>query len=139
MKSKYIILVIIFVLILIMILSIKFFKKQDRPITIHIYYTGKNGNAVKFAEEMEKSGTADAIRSKVGNLRYEYFYPFNDKETVLLIDSWRSQKDLDAHHHSSMMKIISDLRNKYDLTMKVERFIPDDEGIPSSDIKFIKK
>ena len=25
-------------------------------ITIHLYYTGKNGNAVKFAEEMEASG-----------------------------------------------------------------------------------
>lgn len=139
MKIKYISLIVILCLILISILSIKFFRKQDKQITIHIYYTGKNGDAVKFAEEMEKTGTADAIRSKAGNLRYEYFYPFNDKETVLLIDSWKSQKDLDEHHSSDMMKIISDLRNKYDLHMKVERFIPDDEGIPSSDVKFIKK
>ena len=139
MKIKYISLVVIFALIIISILSIKFFKKQDKPITIHIYYTGKNGDAVKFAKEMEQSGTADAIRNKAGNLRYEYFYPFNDKETVLLIDSWRSQKDLDEHHASNMMKVISDLRNKYDLHMKVERFMPDDEGIPSSDVKFIKK
>ena len=42
-------------------------------ITVNLYYTGKNGNARKFAEEMEQSGTADKIRSEEGNIRYEYF------------------------------------------------------------------
>ena len=36
---------------------------------------------------MESSGIADAIRTEKGNLRYEYFQPINDQETVLLIDS----------------------------------------------------
>ena len=33
-------------------------------ITVNLYYTGTNGNARKFAEEMESSGTAKAIREK---------------------------------------------------------------------------
>ena len=33
-------------------------------ITVNLYYTGINGNARKFAEEMEKSGTADMIRAE---------------------------------------------------------------------------
>ena len=44
-------------------------------ITVNLYYTGENGNALKFAQEMENSGTADAIRREEGNLRYEYFQP----------------------------------------------------------------
>ena len=36
------------------------------------------------------------------------------------------------------MKRIIELRNKYDLMMKVERFI-DDNNIPKSDDKFIRK
>ena len=112
---------------------------KDSAITINIYYSGKKGNAKKFAKEMEKSCTADAIRKEKGNLRYEYFYPANDKNTVLLIDSWESQQALDIHHHSPMMKKIADLRNKYDLHMKVERYVEDVNGIPSSDDKFIKK
>ena len=56
-------------------------------ITINIYYTGINGNARKFANEMESSGLTKKIRAEDGNLRYEYFYPINDDETVLLIDS----------------------------------------------------
>ena len=53
-------------------------------IIVNLYYIGTNGNARKFAEEMERSGTADKIRSESGNIKYEYFFPMNDLETVLL-------------------------------------------------------
>ena len=107
-------------------------------ITINIYYTGKSGNARKFAEEMEHSGTADLIRAEAGNESDECFVSLKDPETVLLIDSWKDQESLDIHHASAMMKTIIALREKYDLHMRVERYILDNEGIPESDSKFIK-
>lgn len=106
-------------------------------ITVNLYYTGTNGNAAKFAEEMEKSGTADKIRAEKGNVRYEYFIPINDPETVLLIDSWESQEAIDIHHASDMMQKIAELREKYDLHMRVERFVSDD--LPQADEGFIRK
>ena len=110
---------------------------QNMNLTINIYYTGTNGNAKRFAEEMEKSGIADAIRQKSGNLRYEYFYPAKDSETVLLIDSWDNQEALDKHHASELMPRIAELREKYDLHMRVERYVPEGH-IPESDVKFIR-
>ena len=106
-------------------------------ITVNLYYTGNGGNARKFAEEMEKSGTADQIRSEKGNIRYEYFFPMNDPETVLLIDAWESQEAIDAHHASPMMKTIATLREQYDLHMKVERFVSED--MPTTDERFVRK
>ena len=106
-------------------------------ITVNLYYTGTNGNAAKFAEEMEKSGTADRIRAEKGNVRYQYFIPMNDPETVLLIDSWESQEAIDIHHASDMMQKIAELREKYDLHMRVERFVSDD--LPPADEGFIRK
>lgn len=108
-------------------------------ITIHIYYTGKGDSAVKFAREMISSGTVEKIRTESGNLKYEYFFPIDDKETVLLIDSWENQQAIDLHHESPMMKTIIELREKYDLHMKVERYISDDSGIPEKDAAFIKE
>ena len=61
-----------------------------------------------------------------------------DPETVLLIDSWKNQEAIDEHHKSSMMKTIMELREKYDLHMKIERFKSDD-GIPEKDKSFIRK
>ncbi|MCH5255577.1 MAG: antibiotic biosynthesis monooxygenase [Lachnospiraceae bacterium] len=108
-------------------------------IVVNLYYTGTNGNARKFAEEMENSGTADLIRAENGNERYEYFLPMNDPETVLLIDIWKDQEAIDIHHASPMMQRIAQLREKYDLHMRAERYITDEDGIPDSDTKFIKK
>jgi len=108
-------------------------------ITVNIYYRGINGNAKKFADEMVSSGIVNDIRAEEGNLRYEYFFPMDDKETVLLIDSWKDQHSIDVHHASSMMAKITELREKYDLHMKVERYLSDDSGIPVTDKAFIKE
>ncbi len=108
-------------------------------IVMNLYYTGINGNARKFAEEMESSGTADLIRRESGNERYEYFLPIDDPETVLLIDMWKDQESIDIHHASPMMETIAQLREKYDLHMRAERYVTDEQGIPHSDTKFIKE
>lgn len=108
-------------------------------LTINIYYKGANGSARKFAEEMISSGIVRDIRAEDGNLRYEYFVPLDDNETVFLIDSWRDQSALDAHHSSPMMAKIAMLREKYDLHMTVERYISDEDGIPEKDKSFIKE
>ena len=107
-------------------------------ITVNIRYTGKDGSARKFVEEMVCSGTVAAIRNEAGNLRYEYYESLDDPETILLIDSWESQEAIDVHHASSMMQKIMELREKYDLHMTVERFVSDDT-MPDSDKSFIRE
>lgn len=106
-------------------------------VTVNLYYRGENGSARRFAEEMEKSGTADAIRAEDGNLGYRYFIPMDDPETVLLIDSWRDQAAIDAHHRSPMMARIAELREKYDLHMTAERFASAE--LPQEDTGFIRE
>ena len=107
-------------------------------ITVNIYYTGRDGSARAFAEEMVRSGVVSDIRAEDGSLRYEYFFPMDDPETVLLIDQWRDQAAIDAHHASPMMAKIAALREKYDLHMKVERFESDETGMPEKDREFIR-
>ena len=105
-------------------------------ITINIYYTGKNGSAKKFVREMIDTGIVDEIKNENGNLKYDYFYQHGDDETVLLIDSWVNQEALDIHHNLPVMKKIALLREKYDLHMRVEKYILTDYN---DDDKFIRK
>ena len=106
-------------------------------ITVNLRYSGKNGSARAFAEEMTSSGTVDLIRGEEGNLRYEYYLSLDDPETLLLIDSWADQAAIDAHHASPMMATIAALREKYDLHMTVERYVSAEENI--ADESFIRK
>ena len=107
-------------------------------VTVNLRYTGKDGAARQFAEEMTSSGTVEKIRAEEGNIRYEYYLSLEDPETVLLIDSWASQESIDLHHASPMMQTIASLREKYDLHMTVERYVSD-EGMPESDRAFIRE
>ena len=106
-------------------------------ITVNLYYTGSNGSARAFADEMVSSGVAAAIRAEEGNLRYEYYQSLDDPETLLLIDSWASQEAIDRHHATPMMATIAALREKYDLHMTVTRYTPADQ--PETDERFIRK
>ncbi len=108
-------------------------------ITVNLRYTGKNGSAKAFAEEMTSSGTVSAIRKEQGNLRYEYYVSLDDPETVLLIDEWTDQAAIDCHHASPMMRTIAQLRDKYDLHMTVQRYRSDEDSMPDSDVKFIRE
>lgn len=108
-------------------------------LTVNIYYKGKDGAAIAFAKKMLETGIVAEIRSKEGNLRYDYFLPLEDKEMVLLIDQWANQEALDLHHQSATMQRILELRQKYDLIMEVERYIEDEVGIPEGDEQFIAR
>ena len=104
-------------------------------ITINIIYRGIN--VKEFAKEMLDSKIVDEIRNEEGNLKYEYYLPFNDDNTVLLIDSWVNQEALDMHHKSEMMEKIIKLREKYNLTMEVKKYIEIDNT--TNDLKYIIK
>ena len=112
-------------------------QKKSMSITVNLRYTGTDGNARKFAEEMISSGTVDAIRAEEGNLRYEYYQSLDDPETILLIDSWANQEAIDKHHATPMMDTIAKLREKYDLHMTVERYTAVET--PETENQFIRK
>ena len=84
-------------------------------LTINIRYTAESGNVQKYVEEMEKSGIADKIRSIEGCLRYDYFFPADDPNGLLLIDEWADQKALNRYHSSPVMQEAAALREKYKL------------------------
>lgn len=107
-------------------------------ITINIYYRGTEDNLRFFINEMINNGIVDRIRKQPGNLKYEYFIPFEEVGKILLVDQWSSQQALDVHHQSPMMQEIIELRNKHELEMEVERFANDNISITSNDRKYIK-
>lgn len=107
-------------------------------LTVHILYKGKGSNALEFAKEMMQTGIVEEIRRKDGNLKYDYFQPLESTHSILLIDSWKNQAALDEHHQSNTMQKILNLREKYDLTMEVQRYYLDELAIPEYDQSFIR-
>ena len=99
-------------------------------IAVNTYFTGKNGSAKQFVEEMESSATAVCIRNEDGNEQHEYFFSNESSEKVLLIESWRDQRALDAYQASPLKATLMNLKDKYDLEMKVKRYISVEKASP---------
>lgn len=100
---------------MIALLGLAILTCRAQQLTINIRYTGENGNARKYVEEMESSGIADRIRAVEGCLGYDYFFPADDPEGLLLIDSWQDQEALNRYHASPAMQEAAALREKYGL------------------------
>ena len=52
-------------------------------LTVNLYYNGKNGDARKFAQEMEDKGIAGRIRAEEGNEKYD-FISRSARKTLIL-------------------------------------------------------
>lgn len=91
-------------------------------VIVNLYYSGKNGNARKFVEEVYSSNLINQIRDEVGNISYEYYFSKDSEDVVLLVDKWINQEALDYHHQSDAMVKIAELRKKYQLKLKVEKY-----------------
>ncbi|MBQ9307700.1 MAG: antibiotic biosynthesis monooxygenase [Clostridia bacterium] len=108
-------------------------------ITMHLFYTGKDDAAERFAQEMLDSGMVNRIRAEEGNLAYAYYRSLDDPHTVLLVDAWENQEALDSHHASPMMAHIMELRERYDLHMRAERLVTEDAAASGDDRRFIRE
>lgn len=93
-------------------------------IVSNITYTGEGEAAREYAIEMMSSGLVQEVREEPGCLKYSFYFPMDDKNSVLLINEFSDEEAIKAHHNTPMLRQIAALRKKYNLDMKVERLTP---------------
>ena len=112
-------------ILLFSVLSMLISNHCAAQLTINIRYSGAGGAAKNYVKEMEESGIAARIRAVEGCIRYDYFFPADDPEGLLLIDEWADAEALNRYHSSPMMQEAAALREKYGLGgRKVTMFNP---------------
>ena len=94
---------------------------SNAQIVINIRYTSENGGGRKYVEAMESSGIAAKIRAIEGCIRYDFFFPADDPNGLLLIDEWADQEALNRYHSSPMMQEAANLREECKLTGRTVR------------------
>lgn len=89
-------------------------------VTVTVTYTGTNGNARRFAEEMQSSGMVSAIRAEEGNEGYGYYASLDDPETVILLARWKDSEAVQLHKMTAMAAEIALLKTQYALTTSAQ-------------------
>ena len=96
----------------------------------------KEGKVQEFKEIVGE--LVEKSLAEEGNVFYSINVSTKNPRMLAFIECWRDQEALDIHHAAPMMGDIARLREKYDLHMKAERYVTDEEGFSANDKKFIK-
>ncbi len=63
------------------------------------------------------------IRKEEGNFLYEYCFPADYENEILLLEKWESQKSLDAHGTSDASRYIGKIKGEFQVKTDVEKII----------------
>lgn len=90
--------------------------------TIYVVFKCYEGKREAFVERVRKEGILDEIRAEDGCLRYEYYYPDENKNELLLIEAWESEAHQQAHLKTAHMNTLKAFKNEYIYDTKIGEF-----------------
>ena len=91
-------------------------------IVLNVTYRCKPGMRDAFLERIMAEGIDIACRAEPGNLKYDYYYPTDDGDEVLLVEKWRDAGALNTHSEMPHFIRLAAIKPIYVTETIVERF-----------------
>lgn len=91
-------------------------------IVLNVTYKCRPGMRGEFLEAILREGIDEASRAEAGNLKYDYYLPFDDNGDLLLVEKWRDADALKAHAETPHYAKLRELKPAFVTETAVERF-----------------
>ena len=91
-------------------------------IVLNVTYRCKPGMRDTFLERIMAEGIDIACRAEKGNLKYDYYYPADDGDELLLVEKWRDAGALKTHSEMPHLIRLAAIKPTYVTETIVERF-----------------
>ena len=91
-------------------------------IVLNVTYKCKPELREAFLERIRKEGIDAASRAETGNLKYDYYIPYDASDDLLLIEKWADEDALKAHAETPHYARLKELKPAYVTDTLVERF-----------------
>ena len=91
-------------------------------IVLNVTYKCIPGMREAFLEAIQREGIDEASRKEPGNLRYDYYLPYDDNGDLLLVEHWRDDAALKAHAETPHYAKLKELKPRYVTETVVERY-----------------
>ena len=90
----------------------------------NIYVTFKchQGKREAFVQRVKDEGILDAVLAENGCHRYDYYFSDKDKNELLLIESWETQKHQQIHIEQPHMCALRSFKDDYILSTTLGEF-----------------
>ena len=91
-------------------------------IVLNVTYRCRPGMREEFLEAILREGIDEASRNEPGNLKYDYYIPFDGGDDLLLLEKWRDETALKAHAETPHYAKLKELKPAYVTETVVERY-----------------
>ncbi len=91
-------------------------------IVLNVTYKCRPELREEFLEAILREGIDEASRKESGNLKYDYYIPFDGGDDLLLVEKWRDEAALKSHAETPHYAKLKELKPQYVTETVVERY-----------------
>ena len=89
---------------------------------IYVIFKSYEGKREAFIERVNNEGIADEVRKEDGCIRYDYYFSEKDKNEILLIEAWETEKHQQVHLEQPHMVRLREMKKDYILSTTLGEF-----------------
>ena len=75
-----------------------------------------------FLKQLLEEGLDSACRAEAGNLKYDYYIPYNLCDELLLVEKWQDEDALIRHGKQPHFVRIGEVKNQYVNETVIDKF-----------------
>ena len=95
-------------------------------IVLNVTYKCKPDMREEFYEMILAEGLDEASRAEEGNLKYDYYFPVDDSDEMLLVEKWKDAEALAEHGKQLHFARLGELKGTYVIDTIIEKFVVND-------------
>lgn len=89
---------------------------------LNVTYKCKPDMREKFLEAIKGEGIDKACRAEEGNIKYDYYFPADGSDELLLVEKWRDAEALAVHGKQPHFARLGELKNEFVDDTAIEKF-----------------
>ena len=91
-------------------------------IVLNVTYKCKPDMGDEFLEAIMAEGIDEACRAEDGNIKYDYYFPADGSDELLLVEKWRDAEALAVHGKQPHFARLGELKNEFVDDTAIEKF-----------------
>ena len=91
-------------------------------ILLNVTYTVKDGERDEFYNQLCDKGIINKSRNEEGNLKYDYYFPVENSNDILLLEIWADAIELQTHSEAPHFLELQELKKQYIASVEIKKF-----------------
>ena len=91
-------------------------------VVLNVSYKCKPDMRDEFLKKIRREGIDAASRAEAGNLKYDYYFPADGGDELLLVEKWRDADALAEHGRQPHFAKLGALKAEYVTDTVIEKF-----------------